>query len=146
MWLCVLSWGAWLSIYAGRKAVLLPILGVRHPGNRRCMLPCHRQRKIRGDGGSRGRPPLGPAVPPRGPNGHRLCEVDSGWAWNTAVWCFASLVFWCLAPSLFFAWINVGKRLLMVYSMYLCLWPAKWYTPNTCGTRLIVKAYVTKVC
>jgi hypothetical protein len=90
-----------------------------------------------------GRPPPGPAGPLFGPNVHCLCEVVSGWAWNTVAWCLAPLVLRCLAPSSFFARINIGKRLLMVYSMYLCLWPAKWYTPNTCGTRLIVNAYVT---
>jgi hypothetical protein len=89
------------------------------------------------------RPPPGLASPLVGPNGHRLCEVVSGWAWNTVAWCLALLVLRCLVPSSLFARINIRKCLLMVYFMYLCLWPAKWSTPNTCGTRLIVNAYVT---
>jgi len=44
-----------------------------------------------------------------------------------------------------FVQIRVGKRLSMNYSMYLCLCPTKQYSPNKCGTWLIVNAYVFKI-
>jgi hypothetical protein len=38
----------------------------------------------------------------------------------------------------------IGMRLLMYFSLYLCLSPAKQQSPNTCGIWVIVKAYVHK--